>query len=140
MLLTNKTKNTGKNPVILVNQSEQTRKEFIKYADKSLVEVDVMENGKLEDITLGKRGWEGGDDIMNLVLVFKNKKVAFPLSRKFSEEVTNDPTALLDGQFYLRKRMREGEPTGEEYLSFGKPSGIAFDSELSLVTAQEVEQ
>lgn len=130
--------------VVLVNQSEEIQKPFRKYDGKTLVEVDMLEDGKLTDITIGRKAWDGGDDIMNLVLHFKDKKVAFPLSRGFGGEVDNDPTVLLNGEFYLRKRMMEndaeGEPTGAEYISFGKPSGITFDKETSLVSAEEVAQ
>lgn len=130
--------NKGKRTV-LVNQSAEIQKAFKGWDGKTLIEVDAA--NKLVDITVGKKQLENGETITNLVVHFETRKVAFPLSRGFAEMVETDPTALLDGEFYLRKKMlendEEGVPTGDEYISFGKPSGINFDSEKSLVTAEE---
>lgn len=121
---------------VSVNSIPDFSKTYAKYDGKTLVEVDVMESGKLLDITVGQKEWEGGT-ITNLVLKFKDRNVAFPLSRGFAEDVEANPEALLDGEFYLRKKMKdgdvEGEPTGDPYMSFGKPSGLTFDTEKSLV-------
>lgn len=126
---------------VLVNQSAEIQKPFRAWDGKTLVEVDAA--NELMDITIGKKTLEDSTVITNLVIHLKTRKVAFPLSRGFADDVENDPTALLDGEFYLRKKMNEGDedgmPTGDEYISFGKPSGINFDSEESLVNAKEVE-
>ncbi len=127
---------------VLANQSEETIREFLTWDGKSLVDIDLKYAGKLLDIGVGKKALEDGTTITNLVVEFSDRNVAFPMSRGFSEVVDNDPDTLLDGEFYVRNKMAEGDTEGEypysgpKYISFGKPAGITFDSVTSLVKAE----
>lgn len=138
-LLKGKVPETAGKRTVLVNQSVEIQKPFRSWDGKTLIEIDAA--NELVDITIGKKTLEDSTEITNLVLHFKTRKVAFPLSRGFAEAVAEDPTNLLEGEFYLRKKMIEGDedgmPSGDEYISFGKPSGINFDTEVSLVKAKE---
>lgn len=139
-------KETKTKKVLLANQSETTIKEFLGFDGKSLVEVDVMLNGKLTDITVGRKTLEDGSEIVNLLLHYPLRKVAIPMSRTFTEVIDADPLALLEGEFYVRNKFNEDTDTegeypysGPQYISFGKPSGITFDSEVSVNELQVVE-
>jgi hypothetical protein len=129
---------------VLANQTDETIKEFLSFDGKSLVDIDLKYDGKLIDIAVGKKALEDGTEITNLVLEFKDKRVAFPMSRGFSEELDENPDGLLDGEFYVRNKFGEGDVEGEypytgaKYISFGKPSGITFDTLESAVKTEVV--
>lgn len=128
---------------VLANQSEEIIKEFLSFDGKTLVDVDLKLDGKLLDIAVGKKELEDGTTITNLVMEFKDRTVGFPMSRGFAEDVDTDSEVLLDGEFYVRNKFDadkdvEGEYpySGPKYISFGKPSGITYDTVESLVAAK----
>jgi len=121
-----------KKPVILANNNLDRWKHF---DGKTLLDIDASEN--LVDVKLGT----SANDIENLILEYADKKVAFPLSRGLSvdTDILNEEEVLISCQFNIRRKMvdgdEEGVPSGVEYISFGKPSGITFKEEHSLVPA-----
>ena len=127
---------------VSVNTTEELINKFKKWDGKTLVDIDATT--ELKSITVGRKEWDGGT-IVNLIIGFpKGDRVAFPLSRGFSATIDEDETELLNGEFYVSKKMKEGDeegnPTGDTYISFGKPSGLTFDEEKSLVDAEAVAQ
>jgi len=131
---------------VLVN-AELVQKDFINLLPgKSLVEIDIMLDGKLLDIETAEKDQPDGSVIHNLVLELKDRFVAIPISKNFAEVLATDGDALLDGEFYAANKMDkekdvEGEYpyTGPLYISFGKPSDVTFDRRKSAVKT-EVEQ
>lgn len=132
----------AKKQVVLANNNID---QYKKFDGKTLLQVDAT--SKLVGIHLGSNN-VNGTDIQNLVLEYDNQMVAFPLSRGLSE----DPTILLkmeelvDCQFQVRRKFDKANDTegvypysGPEYISFGKPTGITFDSLENLVPAEEKE-
>lgn len=137
-----KTEQTAK--TVSVNFSEALVKEFSKWAGKSLIDIDATQ--QLKSISVGRKTWEGGE-IVNLVIGLANRRIAFPLSKGFSENVDNDnfEESLLDGEFYAANKFDEDKDedgkypySGPMYISFGKPAGLTFDTEDDLVGTQTV--
>lgn len=128
---------------VSVNYNEDLINRFKKWDGKSLIDVDAKET--LTSIEIGRKEWEGGE-IVNLVIGMKNEKIAFPLSRGFADTVDEDPSALLEGEFYVRHKMGEGDTEGEYpytgplYISFGKTAGLTFDKVTSLIDAEVVDE
>lgn len=133
---------------VLVNYNEKIRKSFERFQGMTLIEVDSKE--PLVDIFIGSTDMEiDGKDttINNLILEYKDREIAFPLSRGYDAEVEEDPTVLLNGEFYLTNKFDEAKDTegeypysGPAYISFGKIAGLTVDRKKSLVTAEEVTQ
>jgi len=132
----------SKKQVFLANSNVDKWK---KYDGLTILEIDRKE--KLVDIALGS-----SNNIESLVLEFNDHMVAFPLSKGLSKDssILMDINELTNCQFYLnRKTMRdengnilEGEdvnPTGPEYISFGKPISISFETLDSLVPVEDEE-
>ncbi len=131
-----------------VNRTTDILNRFKKWNGKSLIEIDGADTS-IKDFSVATKELDNGDVITNLVVDWTKESIAFPLSKAFAEDVTADPDALLDGEFYLNNKRKvdddgnplEGEdenPTGDLYMSFGKPSGLSFDSKTSLVSAETV--
>lgn len=108
---------------------------------------DIDSELNLTDIEVGTSTIRGAE-VESLILGFEKEDVVFPLSNGFDTSIF-DTDSLADCRFYVtRKRKRDqngdllpGEeltPTGDEYISFGKPSGITFESRRSLVDAEAV--
>lgn len=130
---------TVKTKTVSVNSNASLVDKYSKlWAGKSLEEVDATTT--LKKISTGKKTLENGDTIHNLIIQFpKGDRIAFPLSRGFSESIEDDPTAILDGEFYAANKFNEDTDTegeypytGPLYMSFGKPSGLSFDEEETL--------
>lgn len=130
---------------VAVNYNQSMIERFKKWDGKSLVEIDATNN--LTSLEIGRSTWEspeGDVEIINLVLGMKGEKIAFPVSRGFTEDIDNDPTALLDGEFYVRNKFDETKDTegnypysGPLYISFGKPAGLTMELK-SLVGVEAV--
>lgn len=124
-------------PVVLANNSIE---DFRKFDNKTLAEVDEMET--LVDIKIGKSTYEG-NVINNLVLEYEDKKVAIAFSRKLQPEDLVDDDILATSVFRIARRKgpedKEGDYanySGSLGISFGKPSGITFEEETSLVNLE----
>jgi len=143
-LLKNKKKQEEKGPtVVLANSVNGIIPEVVGFDQKTLMDIDVMLDGKLVDIKRVITETKDGTEIYNLGLVFEDRKILVPISRGFADEVAEDKTALLDGRFYVANKMhptndKEGEYpyTGPKYISFGKIGTITITDEDSLVEAE----
>src|SRR5690606_37975109 len=104
MKLFNQTK-TEKKPVILANNNVDAWK---KFDGKTLLEVDTKE--PITDVKLGRNTWED-KDIYSLILEYKDRKVAFPLSKGLSvdTDILRDPEQLINCVFNVRRKMVEGD-------------------------------
>lgn len=138
MALLKQTRKADSKPIHLANNDVAAWEVF---NGKTLIEVDATQ--ALTDIKVAM----STNDIPALVLEFADKKVAFPFSYGFDSADMSDPDIANYGTFYVRnKRLKdaagnvlEGQeltPTGPKYISFGKPSGITFKSEESIVASE----
>ena len=133
-LLGNKKTKSDRKPVTLANSDIER---FRKWDKKTLADIDDMEP-TLMDIRTGKsRNPNNQEEIYSLVLEFPNEKVAIPLSRKFNHEDLSDPDVALFSMVRISNKALPGEApanaSGPLYISFGRPSGITFEEEVSVV-------
>jgi hypothetical protein len=110
------------------------------FENKSLI--DLYEAKKLQGLKLGTRDWDG-NKISNLLITIGKETVAVPLSRGYGEDFNAED--LINGQFYIRNKRKDtdaddAEPTGPEYLSFGKPAGFSFDDVEDLMEEEVAEK
>lgn len=113
------------------------------FDQKTLVDIDLELDGKLTDISIIKTKTPDDTEILNLGLIFPDRKVLVPLSRGFGDEVENDPMVLLNGRFYIANRFDKDKDTegeypysGPKYISFGKTGTINIVEEKSLINAE----
>lgn len=131
---------TKKKTTILVNDNITM---FANWDTKTLVDLD--NENLLHNVTIGTGKYMvNGEtkEISTLIVELADKRVAVPFSRNF------DPS-LLEGDeitscmFRITRKQldsdKEGEYTGAQYMSFGKPSGITFEEEKSLINAEPVD-
>ena len=110
-----------------------------KFKDKTLAQVDAIE--PLVDAKRAVVRLADDTEFTCLMLEYKEKKVLFPLSRSFNEDLFNEPEKLIDCQFYTSRKMinetdEPGKPTGDPYISFGMVSEPNVIEEHSLIEAE----
>lgn len=142
MLFQKKAKKADQKPAILANATPERWKKFHK-----LTLADVDETEALVDVSIVTTNGKGedGNFIENLALEYAKEIILFPFSRGLVKDtsVLDDDDVLESTTFYYGKKMKEGDevgkPTGDFYISFGKPSGIIITERRSLVKAQTVD-
>lgn len=118
--------------------------DYKSWDGKTLIDLDAK--GLLVNVSVGEKlvDVKGEDtNIKSLIVETTTKRVVFPFSRSFDDDdITNLATEdyLTTCQFYINRKMvdgdEEGAPTGAEYICFGKPSNITFDTESDLVAKE----
>lgn len=132
-------------PIVLANDNLSAWRDW---DGKSLAEIDETHEILSIDIA------NSTNDIPALLLELKDKTIAFSFSKgigadyETAKDFIKQPESVY-GRFYIRrKRMLDAEgnakpgedtePTGPEFIFFGKPSGIVYKTRETVYNADTV--
>lgn len=125
-------KTTGK-PTLFANDTIGL---YAQWNGKTLAQINETE----ALVGLGVQNTTGG--FPALVLEYGDRKVAVNFSKGFDMGILEDER-LANAMFRVRRKMMngdaEGDPTGPEQLTFGKPAGIGLVGEMKSLVETEPE-